>query len=147
MFCVETQVDDLTLIAPRQTVFKFVFVGLLTAVVFFCSVEYSISKLHLRPVVASSVCYVLAVVLNYCMHYYWTYEVSRQHVTSGFRYVVMIATGFLLNAAVMYVGVEVLKIHYLKIQILSVAVIAAFNFIVATTWVFRHRAALESKHE
>jgi putative flippase GtrA len=147
MSFVENEVSDMTLVWRRETSLKFAVVGLLTAGVFFCLLEFSISKLDLRPVVASSICYVLAVVLNYCMHYYWTYGVSRQHVRSGFRYVVMIFAGFILNMVVMYVGVELLKVHYFKIQILSVATIAAFNYFVATAWVFRHRAAMGSEHE
>ncbi|MEP0203960.1 MAG: GtrA family protein [Halioglobus sp.] len=147
MFYVVVKVSDVTAFLRLKTAAKFALVGLITAGLFFGLLEYSISQLGFRPLNASSICYVIAVVFNYCMHYYWTYGVSAQHVSTGVRFAIMISAGFFLNLLVMYVGVELLQAHYLWVQVLSVVMIAAFNYLVATIWVFRHRAVLGSKHE
>jgi putative flippase GtrA len=121
-----------------DTAFRFAVVGIVTAILYYALLLISVEWLGLHPTLASSLCYVIVVVFNYLMHYSWTYNLSADHTTAGVRYLLMIGTGFLVNAMVMHVGVTWMGWNYLLVQTGSVAVIAAWNFVLSTLWVFRN---------
>jgi putative flippase GtrA len=55
------------------------------------------------------------------------------------RYLVMITCGFLINAAVMYAGVQWLALHYLVTQALAMIAVVLWNFVLSNAWVFKRR--------
>ncbi len=116
---------------------RFAAVGIATAALYYGLLVTSVEYFALAPTLASSICYVVAVVFNYLLHYSWTYAASTSHVRAGGRYLAMILTGFMVNGMVMHVGVNGLGIHYLLVQTCAVVVIAGMNFLMASLWVFR----------
>jgi putative flippase GtrA len=120
-----------------DTLFRFGVVGVLTAVIhyglLFCGVEW----LRLDSTLASSVGFVAAVSFNYLMHYRWTFGEPAPHGRTLWRYLVMIACGFLLNGGLMYAGTGYSDWHYLVVQTLVFVVVITWNLGVSSLWVFR----------
>ena len=118
--------------------FRFGVVGVLTALLHYGLLFTGVEALRMNVTLASSIGFVVAVTFNYLMHYSWTFGEPAPHGRTLRRYLVMVACGFSLNAAVMYAGVHWLVLHYLLIQVLAQIVVVLWNFTVANAWVFRH---------
>ena len=116
---------------------RFIVVGLVTALVYYGLLVFAVEVAGIGPVLASAICYVLAVVLNYLLHYHWTFTATAGHSVVVNRYVVMLCGGLVLNSGVMYSGVNTMGWHYLLVQTGAIGLITAWNFILSSLWVFR----------
>ena len=92
----------------------------------------------LAPPVASAVAYPLVLGFNYLMHFNWTFGVAAPQTVAVGRYLVMVSLGFILNGAIMYVGVNWLGVNYLVVQTLAMVAVISVNFVLSSFWVFRH---------
>lgn len=122
--------------------FRFSVVGLLTAAFYFGLLALVVELNLAEPVPASMLCYVGAVLLNYLLHYNWTFAPgegteSAPHGQALMRYLVMVCCGFLLNAALMYLIVNDLSWHYLVAQSFAFVAVVTWNFVMSNLWVFR----------
>jgi len=122
-------------------VFRFGVVGVLTAVLHYGLLYGGVEALQLNAMVASSLGFVVAVIFNYMMHYSWTFDEPAPHGRTLRRYVVMITCGFLINAAVMYAGVQWMALNYLLTQAPAVVAVVLWNFVLSNVWVFRPPAS------
>jgi putative flippase GtrA len=118
---------------------RFGVVGVLTAVLHYGLLYAGVQALQLNATLASSIGFVVAVFFNYMMHYRWTFDAPAPHGRTLGRYLVMITCGFLINAAVMYAGVQWLALHYLVTQALAMIAVVLWNFVLSNVWVFRRR--------
>lgn len=120
-----------------EQVARFIVVGLVTALVYCGLLVFIVEVVGLGPVLASGICYVLTVALNYLLHYHWTFTATAGHAVVVNRYVVMLFGGFVLNSGVMYIGVNLMEWNYLLVQAGAIGLIATWNFILSSLWVFR----------
>ncbi|MEP4149144.1 MAG: GtrA family protein [Halioglobus sp.] len=120
---------------------RFFMVGGLTALIHYCFLFVGVSQFGLSSTVASSFGFLVAVIFNYLMHYGWTFAggVDFQPPPHGhalFRYLIMILCGFIINAIIMFLSVQVLGWNYLLAQAIAYAAVLVWNFILANRWVF-----------
>ena len=116
---------------------RFGVVGVITALVHYGLLFVLVEYLSLQTTIASSIGFLVAVVVNYLMHYSWTFAAPVSHGQAVWRYVVMISLGFLINGGVMQVGVFYLEFNYLLVQLMAFALVISWNFMVSSLWVFR----------
>ena len=121
-----------------KTVPRFAVVGLTTAALFYGLVAAGVELVNLAPPVASAIAYPLVLGFNYLLHFNWTFGVAAPQSVAVGRYLVMVALGFLLNGAIMYIGVTGLGVNYLLVQTLAMAAVISVNFVLSSFWVFRH---------
>jgi len=119
------------------TTLRFGVVGVLTAVLHYGLLYAGVELAGVRATTASSVGFVIAVMFNYFMHYNWTFGEPAPHGRTLRRYLLMITCGFLLNAAVMFIGEHWGSFHYLLVQALALVAVVLWNFVLSNTWVFR----------
>jgi putative flippase GtrA len=119
------------------TAVRFGVVGVLTAMVHYGLLYVGVEWANLPATLASSIGFVVAVVFNYFMHYNWTFGEPAPHGRTMRRYLLMVTCGFLLNAAVMFVGEHWGSVHYLLTQALALVAVVLWNFVLSNTWVFR----------
>ena len=116
---------------------RFGAVGVLTAVLHYGLLYIGVEALRLNATLASSLGFVVAVIFNYLMHYSWTFDEPAPHGRTLRRYLLMISCGFLINATVMYAGVQWAALNYLLTQALALVVVVSWNFVISNVWVFR----------
>ena len=121
---------------------RFAVVGVITAAAYFGLLALVVEFGQAEAVVASALCYIVAVIMNYLLHYSWTFapEVEAKPAPHGqamLRYLVMVACGFLLNTALMFVLVNGLSWHYLVAQSVALVAVVLWNFALSSLWVFR----------
>ena len=116
---------------------RFAAVGIVTAALYYAFLLTTIELMGVDVVAASATGYVLAVLLNYAMHYYWTFRSESSHGATLFRFALMLALGFGVNLIIMSAGTRWLDMHYLLLQTIAIALIATLNLGMSSYWVFR----------
>ena len=91
----------------------------------------------IQATVASSIGFLVAVAVNYLMHYSWTFAAPVPHGRAVLRYIIMISMGFLINGGVMQLGVVAFDLNYLLVQLAAFLAVITWNFLVSSLWVFR----------
>ena len=116
---------------------RFSVVGVITACVHYGLLYLLVEFFDVQATVASSVGFLVAVAVNYLMHYSWTFAAPVPHGRAALRYITMISLGFLITGGVMQIGVVVLELNYLFVQLAAFFVVISWNFFVSSLWVFR----------
>ena len=124
------------------TLLRFSAVGLITAAFYFGLLALVVELELASPVLASVLCYIGAVLLNYQLHYSWTFAPGEgaqgaPHGKAFTRYLLMVSCGLVLNAALMYLMVHGFSWHYLLAQFAALVAVVTWNFVVSHLWVFR----------
>jgi putative flippase GtrA len=88
------------------------------------------------PVLASSVGFIIAAIVNYWLNYHLTFRSSLDHHVAFLRFCVVASTGLAINALTMHIGVAVLQFHYLLVQIVATGVVLIWNFVLHDRWSF-----------
>ena len=83
-----------------------------------------------------------------CVKYplnYWGVFASRQrHHIAAIRFVIALAVGFVLNAALLALLLRLVHVHYMILQVATTGVVLFANFALARYWVF---LAHHGRHE
>lgn len=89
------------------------------------------------PVLASTVGFVLSIVVSYALQKRWVFASAARHSTALPRFLVAAVAAMLLNAAVLTVGTELLAVHYLLVQAVALVLIPVSNYLINALWTFR----------
>ena len=111
---------------------RFGSVGGLGAIVYFLSLWLMVEKFHFSVMLATSLSFILVIIINYVLHYHWTFDSNRSHRSTFPRFVLISITGFSLNWGIMYIGTVGLDYNYLLIQTLSIVVVVTWNLVMST---------------
>jgi putative flippase GtrA len=90
-----------------------------------------------RPVVGSTVGFVLSIAVSYGLQRTWVFASAGRHRTLLPRFLTVTAAALVLNAVVLHVGTEVLEAHYVAVQIVALVLIPLSNYLLNSLWTFR----------
>ena len=122
---------------PLVLLGKFSAVGGLATVVFFLSVAFFVEKMGWSVMLSTCIAFILVVLQNYILHYRWTFNCNKQHAATLFQFFIVSASGFFINAIIMYAGVYLLESYYLVVQCIAILAVVIWNFTLSTQWVFK----------
>lgn len=122
---------------PLARFARFVVVGGFATLLQYALLYVGVEGLHLAPVPASAIGYVLSALANYALNRRLTFRSRASHRSALPRFAVVSGTGLLLNTAIMYVGTAILSGHYLLVQIIATVLVLLWNFIGSQLWTFR----------
>lgn len=82
--------------------------------------------------------FLIAVSINYAISRDWVFKGTARGVKKGYIYFVTImVSGLVLTAGLMWVGVELLLLHYLFARVLVSGVVGIFNYLMNLYFNFR----------
>ena len=81
--------------------------------------------------------------INYSVNYRYTFRSTRQHRESVLRFAVVAAVGLVLNTLFMWVGVELIGVHYLLSQVVTTGLVLIWSFAGNRYWTFHSAAGIE----
>lgn len=90
-----------------------------------------------RPVVASSVGFVLSILVSYTLQRGWVFASSTRHRTAVPRFLTATLVALALNTAVLTLGTEVLSLNYVVVQVVALILIPLSNYLINSLWTFR----------
>jgi putative flippase GtrA len=118
-------------------IFRFAIVGLIGMALYTSVVWTSISILHIDTILAVSVGFVAVVMLNYALHYNWTFRSVKSHRIAFIQFAVTSIVGFSINFFLIYTGVSLFRLNYLAVQIPALGLVVTSNYLLSALWVFR----------
>lgn len=107
---------------------------------------HGVLKLAIVP--AASLAFCAAFFVSFCLQKFWTFrDPSRRVLKQMTKYLAVGLFNLVLNAAAMYVLVELLGVWYLLAQIMVGVVIAVESFLIYRTFIFKKGKIKEFTHE
>lgn len=126
-----------TAILTNSVVIRYGLVGVLGTILHFAGVILFVEAVGLDPVLGSGLGFLLVLAVSYFLNRTWTFRSKSKAARQFFIYTLVSLSGLGLNSAVMFIGVHILKWHYLYGQGLVVAVVPVANYILNRFWTFR----------
>ena len=74
--------------------------------------------------------------INYSLNYRYTFRSSKRHREAVFKFALVASVGLILNTLFMWVGVDLLAIHYLLSQIVTTGLVLIWSFSANRLWTF-----------
>lgn len=123
----------------RAQVLRFAVVGVAGTLVYYALLWTLVEAARVSVMTSTSIAFLAVVAQNYVLHRLWTFRsATPTHRRALPRFLLMSATGFWVNGAVMALGVQRMGFNYLSVQAVAIGVVVACNFI-GTCWIFRRR--------
>jgi len=116
---------------------SFAAVGALGTLLHYLVLFVLVSLVGLNAVVASSVGAIAGAVVNYLLNHSVTFKSSERHRRAAVKFALVASVGFAMNAALMFVTVELMRINYLVSQVFATCGVLVWNFAANRAWTFR----------
>jgi putative flippase GtrA len=90
-----------------------------------------------RPVIASTIGFVASIAVSYLLQRRWVFHSQVPNRLAVPRFLTVTAVGFALNASILWIGTEVLEVHYAPVQLVALVAIPVSNYLLNSLWTFR----------
>ena len=131
------------MIALLRQFVKFTGVGFMSAIGHYGLLIALVQLAAVQPVPASAAGALLGAWINYSLNYRYTFHSTRRHRESVLRFGIVAAIGLVLNTLFMWVGVDVIGVHYLLSQVVTTGLVLIWSFAGNRFWTFRSAAGIE----
>lgn len=90
--------------------------------------------------IATTAGFAVGAVINYWLNYRITFNSSRSHLQALPRFMLIAATGAVLNGLVMWLLVRA-GVHYMLAQLVATALVLVWNYLLNRLWTFSSQPA------
>lgn len=111
-------------------IFRFGIVGVIAIAIDYGLMVLLTEALDVNYLISSAIFFSVSVVCNYILSVLWVFDAKQNKNTKGlliFAILSLIGLGF--NQALMYLGTEILYIHYMLTKIFATIIVMVYNFI------------------
>lgn len=110
--------------------FKFGVVGVIAFIVDYLSLYLLTEFLNVYYLISSILSFLLSIIVNYLLSIKWVFDIKKkQSFKDVIIFTLLSAIGLLINLLVMYLSVEVLKIHYMIGKLIATFIVMIWNFV------------------
>lgn len=104
-----------------------------------------VEQMVVDPVLSSMAGALLGAGVNYVLNRRYTFRSDRRHREALPRFLAVAGTGFVLNAALMWLAVDLVGLHYLPAQLLATALVLLWNWLANRRWTFSGGSACSGR--
>ena len=120
-----------------RKLFRYGVVGIVGTPAHYLTLILLVEAGGIEPVYATIVGSAVGALVNYLLNRRYTFKSAKAHLDAGPKFfMVALGTG-ILNAVLVYLGVDLLDMHYLFVQIVATLIVFLSNFILNSAWTFR----------
>lgn len=116
---------------------KFSGVGAIGTMVHYATLIGLVQFITTNPVLASSIGAIIGAIVNYILNYYYTFNSSKDHKETLWKFFSIATIGFIMNGLMMVLLTEVLSLFYLIAQIITTGTVLIWNFLGNRLWTFQ----------
>ena len=110
--------------------FEFGVVGVIAFIVDYLSLYMLTEFLNVYYLISSIISFLLSIIVNYILSIKWVFDIKKkQSFKDVIIFTLLSAIGLLINLLVMYLSVEVLKIHYMIGKLIATFIVMIWNFV------------------
>ena len=108
---------------------KFLVVGTIAFIIDYSILIMLKELLHINVYVSVVIAYLISTVFNYFLSTRWVYDVKQNSSFKFAQFVIYSIIGLVLTELLMFIGIEIIGIHYLINKVLATLIVMVFNFI------------------
>ena len=123
---------------------RFTGVGFVSAVGHYGLLIAMVQGARVDAVAASAAGAILGAIINYSLNYRLTFRSSKRHRESIVKFLVVATVGLALNTWLMWIGVDLLGLHYLLAQVLTTGLVLIWSFFGNRCWTFHQSEGVAS---
>ena len=110
--------------------FKFGVVGVIAFIVDYLSLYLLTEFLNVYYLISSIISFLLSIIVNYILSIKWVFDIKKkQSFKDVIIFTLLSAIGLLINLLVMYLSVEVFKIHYMIGKLIATFIVMIWSFV------------------
>lgn len=111
-------------------ILKFGVVGGLAFLIDYGLLYFLTEYLHIYYLISSVISFTVSLIFNYILSIKWVFDVTKkQTYKEVIIFVVLSVMGLGINQLVMYIGSDLLHIHYMFTKLVATAIVMVWNFI------------------
>ncbi|MDO8813315.1 MAG: GtrA family protein [Gallionella sp.] len=119
-------------------------VGFISAMGHYGLLVVLVQCVGVAPIPASVAGALLGAGINYLLNYRFTFRSTKRHRDAVLKFAVIALACLLLNTIFMWLGIELLRLHYLISQIITTGLVLIWSFLGNRYWTF-HVTPVASK--
>ncbi len=120
--------------------FKYAVVGCIGTALDLGTLYIFVGLLHLHLLLSTAMSFVLAVINNFLLNKYWTFQNKSANIRKQFiKFLIVSVLGLFLTEACMAFFVYVLNIWYMAAKLITSGLVLAWNFLANKYWTFKDR--------
>ena len=124
------------MLAIPSRFFHFAGVGAISAVGHYGLLIALVEAYSVAAVPASAAGALLGAIVNYSLNYRYTFRSTVPHGPAIGKFAIVATTGLILNSVFMWIGVDLLGIHYLLAQVITTALVLVWSYCGNRFWTF-----------
>ena len=111
-------------------ILKFGIVGGLAFLIDYGLLYILTEYLNIYYLISSVISFIVSLIFNYILSIKWVFDVTKKQTVKEITiFVVLSVMGLGINQVVMYVGSDLLKIHYMLTKLIATAIVMVWNFV------------------
>lgn len=111
-------------------------VGIISAIGHYGLLIFLVQWFGADPVAASAAGALLGAGINYSLNYRYTFGSNKLHTEAALKFSVVAMAGLLLNTLLMWIAIDVLRIHYLPSQLMTTGLVFIWSYCGNRYWTF-----------
>jgi putative flippase GtrA len=115
---------------------NFAAIGAVGTVGHYTTLVICVELLTIRPLIASTLGFVVGAVINYFLNYHLTFRSRKKHTEALPKFMLAATVGMFINMAIMSLALNVLMLYYLFSQVLATLLVLIWNFVINKIWTF-----------
>ncbi len=120
--------------------FKYAIVGCTGTAIDLGTLYIFVDFLHLNLLLSTAISFILAVINNFILNKYWTFQNKSSNIRKQFiKFLIVSVMGLLLTEACMAFFVFGLKIWYMAAKLITSGLVLTWNFLANKYWTFKDR--------
>lgn len=120
---------------------KFSSVGAVATVLQYVILITLVQCASLPAVLASAIGFGASASVNYALNYRYTFASNVYHAYAIGKFSAVAIAGLIVNTAIVRIGIETLKLHYLLAQVMATMAVLLLTFTGNHVWTFRTRSS------
>lgn len=113
-----------------KQIIKFGVVGAIAFLVDYILLYVLTEFLGIYYLVSSTISFVVSLIVNYILSIFWVFDVKKkQTIKEVSLFVFLSLVGLIINQIIMYLGSDVLEIHYMICKLFATFIVMVYNFI------------------
>lgn len=115
---------------------SFAGIGALATLIQYLILVAGVQLTHAAPVVASTVGFIVAALVNYALNRRYTFGSHKPHAEAVSKFFTVAAIGLALNGILLAAGTQLFGLNYLLAQVLATALVLIWNYSANAAWTF-----------
>lgn len=86
--------------------------------------------LHIYYLVSSTISFIVSLIINYILSIFWVFDVKKkQTIKEVALFVFLSVIGLGINQVIMYLGSDIMNIHYMVCKLFATFIVMIYNFV------------------